>query len=346
MKKIAVKELESVYRAIAKDADLFLPVKKTGQTDFCKWEEGDKVDIHKLKTTKSAKNAFFPQVQDLVKFQVSGKEINVEEPVLPDKKQVIFGVKACDVRSFDILDMAFTEDFPDTFYQARRDNTTIVSLACNKPDESCFCKVYGIDASQPKGDVSTWIVGDYMYLEPITEKGTALIEKLGDLLLDADDKDAVAVEDAKKSIKEVIDRLPYSNLDLTGFDGEHLMEKFNSDKWGDLSSACLGCGTCTFVCPTCQCYDIRDFKTKNGVTRFKCWDSCMYSDFTLAAAGQPRPTQMQRYRQRFMHKLVYFPSNHDGVYSCVGCGRCVQKCPQMLNIVKVIKVLGEKKDDE
>ena len=63
----------------------------------------------------------------------------------------------------------------------------------------------------------------------------------------------------------------------------------------------------------------------------------MYSDFTLMAHGNNRPTQMQRFRQRFMHKLVYFPDNHDGVYSCVGCGVCVAKCPSALNIVKVIK---------
>ena len=66
----------------------------------------------------------------------------------------------------------------------------------------------------------------------------------------------------------------------------------------------------------------------------------MYSDFTLMAAENSRHTQLQRYRQRFMHKLVYFPANNEGVYSCVGCGRCVEKCPQGLNIVRVIKALG------
>ena len=64
---------------------------------------------------------------------------------------------------------------------------------------------------------------------------------------------------------------------------------------------------------------------------------CMYSDFTMMAHGNNRNSQMQRFRQRFMHKLVYFPANNDGMYSCVGCGRCVEKCPSSLNIVKVIK---------
>ena len=343
MKKIAVSELNSLYERIAGFADLILPIKNLGQTDFNKWTADAKPDLNKLKTTKSAKNAFFPQTQDLVKFQVAGKEIKVEDPVLPDKKQVLFGVKACDCKSFEILDMAFTEDYPDTFYQARRENTTVVTLACNKPDEACFCKVYGIDAADPKGDVSTWIADGYLFWRENTEKGVALTAAVKDLLTDADEE---PVRRLKKEIGEIIDRLPYSDLSLEGFGKDELMEKFNSDKWKELSEACLGCGTCTFVCPTCQCYDIRDFKTNKGVKRFRCWDSCMYSDFTKTAGGQPRTTQLQRYRQRFMHKLVYFPSNHNGEFSCVGCGRCVQKCPQMLNIVKVIKAFAkEKKDD-
>ena len=129
---------------------------------------------------------------------------------------------------------------------------------------------------------------------------------------------------------------------MTGFDGDHLMEKFNDPQWADLSRACLGCGTCTFVCPTCQCYDVRDFDTGSGIQRYRCWDSCMFSDFTLMAHGTNRPTQVERFRQRFMHKLVYFPSKNDGLYSCVGCGRCLEKCPQSLNIVKIIKALGVK----
>ena len=65
----------------------------------------------------------------------------------------------------------------------------------------------------------------------------------------------------------------------------------------------------------------------------------MYSDFTMMAHGNNRTSQMQRFRQRFMHKLVYFPANNDGAYSCVGCGRCVAKCPISMNIVKVAKTL-------
>ena len=136
-------------------------------------------------------------------------------------------------------------------------------------------------------------------------------------------------------------KLPLNDLDLSGFESDKLMELFNNPAWADLSESCLGCGTCTFVCPTCQCYDVQDFDNGREVRRFRCWDSCMYSDFTMMAHGTNRPTQKERFRQRFMHKLVYYPSNNNGVFGCVGCGRCLQKCPIHMNIVKVAKKLKE-----
>ena len=139
---------------------------------------------------------------------------------------------------------------------------------------------------------------------------------------------------------EIMEKLPLKDLDLNGIDGNATEKLFGSEQWTELSRACLGCGTCTYVCPTCQCYDIRDFDTGREIRRYRCWDSCMYSDFTRMAHGNPRKSQVERFRQRFMHKLVYFPANNDGMYSCVGCGRCVAKCPISMNIVKVVKALG------
>ncbi len=182
-----------------------------------------------------------------------------------------------------------------------------------------------------------WAAGDFLFWQPETEKGRVLTDALKDLLSDADAADEKAVEEEKTAIREIVEKLPYMHLSLEGWDGNATDEKFNSPIWETLYKPCLGCGTCTFVCPTCQCYDIKDYDTGHGVQRYRCWDSCMYSDFTMMAAGNNRTSQMQRFRQRFMHKLVYFPANNEGMYSCVGCGRCVEKCPEGLNIVKVVK---------
>ena len=180
----------------------------------------------------------------------------------------------------------------------------------------------------------TWLAGGYLYWKPVTEKGEALTAQIADLL---EDTDEAAVEAQKAEIAKIVEKLPYANLSLEKWGAAAADANFDSKIWEEMYKPCLACGTCTFVCPTCQCYDIKDYDTGNGVQRYRCWDSCMYSDFTMMAHGNNRTSQLQRFRQRFMHKLVYFPANNDGMYSCVGCGRCVDKCPSHLNIVKVIK---------
>ena len=333
MKKIAMASLNALFARIAADKKLYLPIEKAGKVDFYEWNEGETVRLDALKTVKSAKDVFFPQVENLLKFRVEGKSIEINQAPLCEEDFVIFGVRGCDAKSFEILDRVFLVDPRDEFYASRRAHGIVVTLACGEPEESCFCTNFGVNPANPGGDVTAWIVGEEMFLQANTEKGEKLIAEL-------DDADKKAAEDEQARISEIAQKLPLNGLNLEGFDGEHLMEKFNDPKWEGLSRACLGCGTCTFVCPTCQCYDIRDFDNGKSVTRYRCWDSCMYSDFTLMAAENSRHTQLQRYRQRFMHKLVYFPANNEGVYSCVGCGRCVEKCPQGLNIVRVIKALG------
>ena len=336
MYKIAKENLSALFRMIAASQYLYLPVKVCGQVNFKAWSEDAEVDLDTLKTVKSPKDAFFPQNENLYTVTKENKKLKIEPEALRDKPFVVFGMKACDVQAVTVLDNVFLAEPVDTYYSARREHGTIVALACHEPEESCFCKVFGIDCAEPAADVAAWFVEGSLYWKALTEKGEVLTEAVKELLADAD-KEEDKVEAEKEAIRAVVEKLPYSNLSLEGWNGDALTEKFNSELWEQLYKPCLACGTCTFVCPTCQCYDIKDYDTGHGVQRYRCWDSCMYSDFTMMAHGNNRTSQMQRFRQRFMHKLVYYPANNNGMYSCVGCGRCVEKCPASLNIVKVIK---------
>ncbi len=345
MLRIAKDRLNDLYAKIAESMGLYIPIKKAGEVNYNVWGEGKEVSLETLKTVKSPKDMFFPFSENLMKFKTNEGNLEVVD-IRKDYKEVkpfvLFGVKACDYKAIEVLDKVFLADPVDTYYQSRREGTTIVTLACSKPEESCFCSVFGIDATAPQGDVTTWLDENYLYWQANTEKGEALTALVKELLEEGGADEVTAQQAATKV---VIDSLPFANLDLSSFKPENLNELFDAAEWTEMSEACLGCGTCTFVCPTCQCFDIRDIKTNEGVLRYRCWDSCMYSDFTLMAHGNSRNTQMQRFRQRFMHKLVYYPSQNDGTYSCVGCGRCVNKCPQRLNIVKVVKTLGGKAND-
>ena len=342
MLKISLDKIQLLFAEIAKNAKLYLPIDNSdGTSTYGEWSEGTAWS-DSLNTVKSPKDFFFPQTEDLMRFKTEGKNIEVVDIRREEEPFVVFGVRACDVKSFDILDRVFLTEPRDSFYAMKREKGIIISTACTRPAETCFCTTFGINAAEPMGDVTTWKTSDALYLQANTEKGNALLDSLSSLLEDCSDDDVNAQKDA---ISKVMDKLPLKDLSTDAFGGGKTMELFNDPAWDELSSSCLGCGTCTFVCPTCQCYDIKDFNTGNGVIRYRCWDSCMYSEFTKMAHGNNRLTQKERFRQRFMHKLVYYPENNEGLFSCVGCGRCLAKCPISMNIVKVMKKIGGNKGE-
>ena len=342
MLKCSLDKINLLFAEIAKNATLYLPVDQNdGSAAYKEWAEGT-VWSNALNTVRSPKDFFFPQTEDLMQFKTEGKNIEVIDIRKACEDFVIFGVRACDVKSFDILDRVFLSEPVDSFYASRRSKGIIISLSCSRPSETCFCKTFGINPAEPTGDISAWKNDTDIYFEANTEKGKNLLDKLSALTEECDD---TAVAEQKAKTNAIMDKLPLKNLTTDGFGGGKTSELFNAPEWDELSQSCLGCGTCTFVCPTCQCYDIKDFNTGNGVIRYRCWDSCMYSEFTKMAHGNNRLTQKERFRQRFMHKLVYYPENNDGMFSCVGCGRCLAKCPISMNIVKVMKKIGGKKGE-
>lgn len=336
MLKCSLDKLNDVLSALGKKAALYVPADAENGAKYVRRSEGTKLS-DKLNTAVSAKGFFFPQTENLVGFKTTGKEIEIKDVRNEAEDFILFGVRACDVRSFDILDRVFLNDTPDSYYQSRREHGIIISMACDRPAETCFCKAFGIDPAEPRGDIVCYKNDSEIFLSPKTEKGKALAAALEGVCLSCSEDSADGV---KALINERTQKLPLASLTTEGFGADKTKELFDSSKWKELSESCLGCGICTFVCPTCQCYDIKDFDTGREVCRFRCWDSCMYSEFTKMSAGQPRLTQLERFRQRFMHKLVYYPDNNDGVFSCVGCGRCLVKCPISMNIVKVMKALG------
>ncbi len=337
MKYLSSENFALFLEKASETRNVYVPVdEKAGGASYKKWTPGTVVS-KALHTTKSAKDFFFPQTENLVEFKMSGKSLEIIDPRRETEDFAVFGVRACDVRSFSILDKVYLADPVDSYYKNRRDHGLILGLSCTRPAETCFCGTFGIDAAEPMADVDfTEVCGGY-FVKANTEKGAAFVESLADVF---EDRDAAPADEAKAKTREIMKKLPLANLTTDGFGGDVMGKLFDDPRWADLSEACLACGTCTFVCPTCQCYDIRDYDTGHGICRFRCWDSCMYSDFTKMAHGNPRLTQKERFRQRFMHKLVYFPSNNEGEFGCVGCGRCLASCPINMNIVKVMKNLA------
>ena len=341
MYKISDSRINDLFAALNSEMALYLPVEANGTVQFAPWVPDAAVRLDALNTAMSPKGLFFPHVENIAAFKVQKKEITIDNAPTHNEPFAVFGVRACDAQSLSLLDRVFLSEPVDTFYEARRRNGVVITAACFRPEESCFCGTFDIDATAPSGDIATWFADGTLYWLGLTERGYELTKKIEEFLFPIADEDETTLTKHKTKSKDIFTKLPFSDLNLKGFTPEKLMEKFNSAKWQELYPTCLACGTCTFVCPTCHCYDIQDTGTDGNISRKRCWDSCMYSDFTLMAHGNPRMSQLERFRQRFMHKLIYFPENNDGQYACTGCGRCVKKCPVSMNIAKVSKALED-----
>ena len=140
MLKIAKERLNELYAKINETMGLFIPIKKAGEVNYCVWEEGKEVSLETLKTVKSPKNMFFPQTENMMKFKTEGKNLEVIDVRDEKRPFVLFGVKACDYKAIEVLDKVFLADPVDTYYQSRREATTIVTLACSKPEASKVVK--------------------------------------------------------------------------------------------------------------------------------------------------------------------------------------------------------------
>ena len=338
--RLRKKSFRNCSGKLRRPGNCICPVETCGQVNYAPWSEDAKVDLDTLKTVKSAKDAFFPQSENLYTCYRDGKKISITPQELKEQPFVVFGMKACDLRGVEVLDKVFLADPVDTFYAARREHGTIVAMACHEPEDSCFCKVFGIDCAEPKADVAVWTAGEVLYWKAQSEKGEALTYLVKDLLEEA--ADGGRKSGSRKGQNPQDRRSASVYAAFPGRLGRRCARgKVQFSTVGEAVPPMSGVrhlhlcvsrrASATISKTTIRVTGSRD--TAAGIR-------CMYSDFTMMAHGNNRTSQMQRFRQRFMHKLVYFPANNDGMFSCTGCGRCVEKCPQSLNIVKVIKAFA------
>ena len=177
VRKVSLAKLDEFFSAIAHSERLYLPVDTAAGAEYKEWAEGTKWS-DALNTVRSAKDFFFPQTENLMDFKMQDKKIELIDTRRETEDFVVFGVRACDARAFRVLDNVFLAEPVDTYYQNRRKHGTIVTVACTRPVETCFCSTFDIDPANADGDVNAYKTEDALYLQAVTEKGEKLLETL------------------------------------------------------------------------------------------------------------------------------------------------------------------------
>jgi len=275
----------------------------------------------------SPKDFLFPRREELLSFTDDGEVIAVVPEAV---KTVLLGVRPCDAMAVQHLDKIFNWDYGDIYYNRRRRNTILIGLACNKPESTCFCTSFGnglgphqkenVDLMLTKLDERSYLV------EAVSKTGEELLSLIACGAPGRPSHDEKALKLRERAEKMITKRL---DVDTTV---KVLDNNFDSDYWKDVARKCIGCGICTYLCPTCYCFDIED----EGTSRLRFWDSCQFTVYSKHATGHnPRDQPYKRYRNRVYHKFVYFKKNFDEVL-CVGCGRCKLYCPMKVDIFKIV----------
>jgi ferredoxin len=226
-----------------------------------------------------------------------------------------------------LLDGVFAEDgHPDPYWIQKREQTTIVALGCASPCATCFCTTVGSGPFDKRGvDVMLIEVDDDYVADVRSEKGEALWRHMPDASQEQIDASRQVQTRAAAKMKA-----PFETEGIK----DKLYSLFESGFWSEIQQSCLGCGVCTFLCPTCHCFDIVDEVQRSE--RVRNWDTCMFRIYSQEASGHnPRPTNIERTRQRIMHKYAYFLDLFQEI-GCTGCGRCVRHCPVDLDIRHII----------
>ncbi|MCX6150448.1 MAG: 4Fe-4S dicluster domain-containing protein [Ignavibacteriales bacterium] len=287
-----------------------------------------------INTVRSAKEFVFPITEPIIEFSYKNKEIQLDDYTPEIKQKIIVGLRPCDAAAFPVIDNIFNFEYKDNFYNSRREDTTLVGVACENSDESCFCTSVGVSPDSLQGSdlfLKKNKSGNF-FAYAHTEKGERLADQLKTVL-----EEVIELVDENPVYKQTAEKIR-TPLEVDKIK-DWLDKNFDNPAWDEYGARCLGCASCAYLCPTCHCFDIVDeMKYDHGLRR-KNWDVCQFNSFTLHASGHnPRSDQSKRYRQRVMHKFKYYSDRFNKTL-CTGCGRCIRACPVNLDIYEVVKSL-------
>ncbi|MBN1665717.1 MAG: 4Fe-4S dicluster domain-containing protein [Anaerolineales bacterium] len=337
MKALTRQQIAAWLDELAQQQQLIAPVQVAGLALYRQQADSRQIDWDYGRPEMSAKEFFFPPTERLMTITRHADQVEITE-TLPHTPQVLFGLRPCDARGLLALDAMFIDTEPvDPYYAGRREQTTLIGLACREMGETCFCTTTGGAPDDPTGmDVMLFEEEGGYRVEVYTEKGFQIVQGLG-------------VWEAAQPGSLNESPTPLTPIPLPP--KEAWPAQFASPFWAEFSERCLSCRACAYVCPTCRCFDLRDeaLPAENGqqvYERVRCWDSCAGTVYRRIAGGHnPRAAKGERMRNRFMCKFYYYPEQYGaekvGPAACTGCGRCIDACPVNIDITEVLAHLVE-----
>ncbi len=335
MKKVKKQDISKLLSQWQKEFTVFVPSRETGVVEMVVWDGQDTGFLDWYRNTVIPPKAnILPNMEKMFGFSKEDGRYNLELPDSEEQKHLIFGIRPCDARALSITDMVFQDAYEDTYYLNRRKNTLLVGMGCVNPYDSCFCTSLGLGPMEAADvDLMLTDTGDEFLIEEVTDQGKELIAKTEGLEEATRDDEARASEVRDAAYQRVTRKIDTKEI------AKRLPPSFENEKfWEKIAAKCISCGICTFLCPTCYCFDINDEVVGGDGARFRNWDSCSFPLYTQMPMENPREEKWRRVRQKVCHKYLFYPRLFDTI-ACTGCGRCIRLCPVNWDITQTLASL-------
>jgi ferredoxin len=334
MKKVKKIDINKLLGQWQKEFTVFAPSVKSGVAEMAAWD-GDTGFLDWYRNTIiPPKASFLLNIEKMFGFKKDKDGYKLELPATADQKRLIFGIRPCDARALAIIDMVFKDTYEDNYYLGKRKNTLLVGMGCVNPCDSCFCTSMGLSPTEATDvDLMLTDTGDEFLIEEVTDKGKELMAKTEGTAGANQDDEARARKAAEAAFQKVTRKID------TGEIAKKLPASFeNKEFWEKVAAKCVSCGICTFLCPTCYCFDINDEALRGDGARYRNWDSCSFPLYTKMPMENPREEKWRRVRQKVCHKYLFYPLLFN-IIACTGCGRCIRLCPVNWDIAQTLSSL-------
>ena len=321
-----LKELRKTYRVFAPKR--FPKQGRYSDTDIIKYDEISTVEEieFKEKSTFPAKEVMIPIHRTL--FYITEEE---NHEAKGNMKPILLLGRACDINAQKVQARIYCGNggFDDPYYKRLHDQVKYVLMECPGGSDTCFCVSMGTNKTD-----------DYAMAIRMDEECGLKVE-VKDPSFDSYFADSEKCRFTPKFIEE--NELSVKPKKIKNKEILNKLKK--DDMWREFDKRCISCGACTVACSTCTCFTTRDIvygdNTEAGERR-RVTDSCQVAGFDqMAGQREIRSRAGDRMRYKVLHKFHDYDARFHEGNMCVGCGRCIDRCPEFISIATTVDKMNK-----